>query len=989
MKTQYLLILLIVLSSFSVKSQTITYSGTITDAVSNDPLIGVTLLVEGSENGTLTDIDGRFELNAEVGRSLIISYIGYADREIILGSQKEMNIALEPSSELIDEVVVIGYGTQKKSDLTGSIASVKSEDITSLPTANAMQALQGKVSGLQILNTSGDPGAAPVVRLRGVTTLNDNDPIAVIDGVITDIETIATLNPADIESMEVLKDASATAIYGSRGAAGVIIVTTKRGVAGENRVNLSVERGIESVADRIDVMNGREFATYINGITPGTYNNLDALPDTDWQDLVFQNNAAITNINASVSGGSETSNFYFGLGYYGQEGVIPKSSFDRFSAKLNLGFNLSQYVDVGVDLTASYSDKDNAPGVVNTSLRAWPVDEPFLDDGFTFAEVNGGNPLAAIEYTNSNTKGLAGIGNIYANIRFLDHFTYRTSLQIDVAEAKTRSFTPVFFVGPLQQNDINNLSYGAGSDFTYITENTLTYDNQYGVHGINMLVGYTAQDEKRENLTGFTEGLIREDPLFWYLDAGQNELERVFNGFTRNTLISYLARTNYTYDSRYLLTASFRRDGSSRFGINNKYGNFFSMAAGWNISNESFFPENSAMNRLKFRTSYGTTGNERIPGNAQYALISGGTDAVFGEGEQIFPGASFNGGGNPNLRWETTAQFNVGLDFGLYEDKITAEIDYYHKNTFDILVPLEPIGYTGIGSFRSIFFNAADVTNSGIEWNVNYRDNIGDWSYDIGIVGSTVNNEVTNIGQGFGADSLLVGGDLGNGQQVARSAVGFPIGYLYGYEVEGVFQDADEVENSAILFGQGPGDLKYRDINGDGRINGDDRTMIGSSIPSLIYGLNLNLGYKNFSISANLQGQSGNDIYNGKQAIRFATLNYEDKFNDNWTGPGSTNEDPRPSEGGVNFLPSSYYVEDGSFLRLRTLSFNYDLGPSILKKLNISNAQVYVRGTNLFTLTSFTGYSPEIGASSAIDGVIDRGIYPITRIITAGFNANF
>ena len=394
-------------------------------------------------------------------------------------------------------------------------------------------------------------------------------------------------------------------------------------------------------------------------------------------------------------------------------------------------------------------------------------------------------------------------------------------------------------------------------------------------------------------------------------------------------------------------------------------------------------------NRLKLRASWGLIGNEKIDGNAQYSLIVPGVNGVFGENEDIEPGVTFQGGGNPNLKWEETKQINFGIDIGIWEDKLTAEFDYYVKKTDDILVPLEPIGYTGIGPFQSIVFNAANVENKGFEWSVSYRDRIGEFSYAIGFLGTSIDNNVTDIGQGFGADSLLVGGDLGNGQQVARTAVGLPIGFFYGYEVEGVFQNDAEVDNSPTLFGQGVGDLKYRDINGDGLLNALDRTVIGKSIPDLIYGFNFSLGYKNFTLSAYFQGQSGNDIYNGKQAIRFTTLNYEDKYNSYWTGEGSTNTDPRPSLGGVNFIPSSYYVEDGSFLRLRTLTMNYQMPTRWISKIKMTNANFYIRATNLFTWTDFTGYSPEIGASTAVDGVIDKGVYPVTKLYTLGLSANF
>jgi TonB-linked SusC/RagA family outer membrane protein len=966
-----------------------TVKGLVTSSDDGMPLIGVNVLVKGSAIGTITEVDGTYTVQLGSTRdTLVFSYTGFSAQEVPVNGQSVINLVMQPESKLLNEVVVIGYGTIKKSDLTGSVAKVSSEELIKVPTTNAVQALQGKVAGLQILSTSGDPGADPVVRLRGITTLNNNNPIAVIDGVITDIGAISLLNANDIQSIEVLKDASASAIYGSRGAAGVIIVTTKRGESGKNQVSFSVERGIESVADRIDVMNGREFATYINAVEPGTYNNFDALANTDWQDLIFTNNAAITNANFSVSGGSPKATYYFGLGYFGQEGVIPKSGLERLTGKINSNYNLTDRVSIGLDLSVQLRDKDNAPGVINSALWAWPIDVPYQADGVTFAEVNGGNPLAAIEYTNSNTKNLSGLGNLYASVGFLKYFTYKSSVQFDLTESKSKSFSPVYFVGPLQQNDINDLTYSTSNNNSVIFENTLTYNQEFGKHNVIALAGYTTQDIRNEFITGATEGLLREDELFWYLNAGQDELERVGNNFTRSTLISYLGRVNYSYDSRYLFTASFRRDGSSKFGPKNKYGNFPSLAVGWNVSNEPFFNK-GLINRMKVRASWGIIGNEKIDGNAQYSLIVPGVNGVFGESETQVPGATFDGGGNPNLKWEETRQSNIGVDLGFWDDKLTAEVDYYVKKTNDILVPLEPIGYTGIGAFRSIFYNAANVKNSGLEWSLNYRDRAGKFNYKVGIIGTTIRNEVTDIGEGLGADSLLVGGDLGNGQQVARTAVGSPIGYFYGYEVIGVFQSAEEVANSPTLFGQGPGDLKYRDVNEDGKLDAKDRTIIGNSIPDLIYGFNLEVGYQNITLSADFQGQLGSDIYNGKQAIRFTTLNYEEKYNNFWDGEGSTNSDHRASLGGVNFLPSSYFVEDGSFLRLRTLTLNYSLPNTLMQKWRLSNANVYLRGTNLFTATPYTGYSPEIGASSAVDGVIDRGVYPVTRIFTLGLNANF
>jgi TonB-linked SusC/RagA family outer membrane protein len=984
----HILLLCALLPSF-LFAQKNTYSGKILDGDLNEALIGVNIIVKNTTQGTVSDFDGRYQIQAATGDTLVFSYLGYQTYNLILTNQLVNNITLQPDLKVLDEVVVIGYGTIKKSDLTGSVASVKSEDIVKVPSANPLQSLQGKVSGLQIMSTSGDPGADVVVRLRGVTTFNNNNPIAVIDGVITDIASVSMLNSNDIESIEVLKDASAIAIYGSRGAAGVIIVTTKKGVAGKPRVQASIEHTLESVANKIDVMNGREFATYLNQIEPGTYNNLDALPEVDWQDMIFSNNAPMTNANLSLSGAQESINYYFGLGYLNQQGVLPKSNLERLTAKLNTLYHASKHVDIGLDLSMLLNDKNNAPGVVNTALWAWPIDEPYFPDGITFAEVNGGNALAAVEYHNSNTRSVRGFGNLYAAVHFLKSFTFKSSVQFDLLEAKEKGFSPKYFVGPLQQNDVNDLNQRNQTNTSLILENTLSYSKDFGQHGVSAVVGYTTQDLRDDQLTAGTEGLIREDDLFWYLDAGQNDFDLAGGRASRSTLISYLGRVNYSFDSRYLFTASFRRDGSSKFGPNNRYGNFPSVALGWNLSNESFFNLHSIFNKVKLRGSWGIIGNERIDGNAQYSLIRTGSDAVFGEAEDIQPGASFEGGGNPDLRWEETRQSNVGVDLGLWENKLVIEADYYIKKTDDILIPLEPIGYTGIGAFQSIIFNAANVENKGFEWNVSYRDRVGDFNFSLGVLGTTIKNKVTDIGEGFGADSLLVGGDLGNGQQVARSEVGQPIGFFYGFDVIGVFQNQAELESSPTTFGQGVGDLKYRDINNDGIINGLDRTRIGSYIPDLIYGFNASVGYKNFTLSADFQGQRGSDIYNGKQAIRFTTLNYEEKFNHYWNGEGSTNENPRPSLGGVNFLPSSYFVEDGSFLRLRSLTLNYSLPDAALRRLRITNTNVYVRATNLFTATSYTGYSPDIGAGRATDGAIDRGVYPITKAYTIGINASF
>jgi TonB-linked SusC/RagA family outer membrane protein len=964
-------------------AQSLTYTGQVVDSAGDDPLIGAAVTIAGTDIGTVTDVDGSFEIVADPGESLEVTYIGYRTQLLQLGIKTDLLISMEQDEQLIDEVVIIGYGTIKKSDLTGSVATVKNAELQKVPATNALNALQGKVAGLTVSSVGGAPGADPVIRLRGLTTLNSNNPIVVIDGVISDVSAMNAINSTDIESVEVLKDASATAIYGSRGAAGVILVTTKRGAAGENRISISVNQSFESVENPIDVMTGREFATYVNEINPGTYNP-DLVPNTDWQSLVYQDFAPLTNASMSVSGGTEKAQYYLGLGYFGQSGLLPKSNLDRLTAKLNSSYKIGKYVKVGFDLSTAVSDQQNPPGVVNTLLRAHPINDPFLADGTTFAEVEGGNPLAAIEFNNSFSKRLRGLGNLYAQVDFTKHLSFKTSLQFDYNNTESKSFTPVFFVAPLQQNDMSALNVGSSINSTIIFENLLSYNREFGRHAFDVVAGYSTQDRENEFLTGSTRNLLREDPEFWYLDAGQDEFEVVNNGSSRSTMLSYLGRINYVLDGKYLATATFRRDGSSNFGRNNRWGNFPSFALGWNVHKEGFYPEDAFVEGLKVRSSWGLTGNERISPLAQYETINSGTNAVFGTGDILYPGATFGSGGNPDLRWEETRQFDIGAEFTMLEGRVLAEFDYYNKQTDDILVNLIPPGTAGLGPFVSLTYNAASVNNSGFEWNVSYRDNVGKWDYAVGFNGSTLRNNVTELGQSIGADSIIIAGDLGNGQQVSRTVVGQPIGFFFGYETDGVFQNPEELAAGPVAFGQTVGDLRFIDQNGDGRINQADRVQIGNSIPRLVYGFNFEVGRGSWSVNADIQGVAGNDIYNGKQAIRFALLNYEDKFNDRWTGEGSTNEHPQASVGGVNFTPSDYFIEDASYIRLRNLTLRYDLTENRLDRYGLNSASIFVRGTNLLTLTRFTGFSPDLGSGNVLDGVIDRGVYPNQRILSVG-----
>lgn len=968
-------------------AQEVTVKGTVTSDLDDFPLPGVNIMIKGTSTGTVTDLEGNYAISVAANDTLRFSFIGYHPQEVAVEGRTRVDIALSENQKQLEEVVVIGYGSVRKSDLTGAVSSVEGEDLVKAPAANPIQALQGKVAGLQVSSSSGNPGESPVVRLRGITTLNDNNPIYVVDGVILD--DVNFLNSADIASVEVLKDASATAIFGSRGSNGVIIITTKKGTAGQDPIiNFRAEYGVENVANQLDLMNGREFAQYVNDINPGTYNNLDVLPNIDWQDLVYKENTPIQSYNLSFMGASERLNYYFGGGYYQQEGVVPKSDYERITIKTNTTYQVKDPLRFGADLSFSLEGKENPPGVVGTAYRAWPINEPYTS-GNNFAEVIGGNPLAAIEFSNNFDRRFRLVSNFFGEYDIIEGLTFRSSYQVDALFLKNKAFAPEYFVSPTQQNPTSDLSVNNVEDRRWIWENTLNWNKDFGNQRVDAVVGYTAQERYGERFFGSRQNLLREGEDFWYLDAGETEDQVLSNNGFEESLISVLFRVNYSLLDRYLFTATYRRDGSSKFGRNNRYGNFPSFAVGWNVYNEPFFPDSETLNTLKFRASWGIVGNEKIPGYSQFSTIGSGINAVFGEDEVLQPGATLTQLGNPNLKWEETQQLDIGLEFGFLSNRLTGEVDYYRKETKDILVPLSIPGHVGIGNFQTRRFNAADVLNEGFEFNLDWQDNVGEVTYRVGVLGSTVRNEVLSLGSGSGQDSVIVGGDLGNGQRVSRTVAGRPIGFFYGYKIAGVFQNEEQLNSLPRLSQQGIGDFIYVDTNEDGTISEADRVEIGSWIPDFIYGFSAEAAYKGVKLSLDFQGQSGNSIYNGKQAIRFDLLNYEEKFTERWTGEGTSNTDPRASAGGVNFSPSEYFLEDGSFLRLRTLTLSYDLGQRLLERYKINGAQIYLRGTNLWTSTAYSGYSPEIGVANPISGAIDLGVYPITKVYMLGLNFSF
>jgi len=998
--------LLFVTQGFLALAQGQVVNGKVTSNDDGEELPGVSIQVEATTRGTVTDVDGNYSLELQSGDNRIVfSYIGYKSVTMEVGARSVINVALELDVEQLEEIVVVGYGIQRKSDLTGSVASIRGGDLTKIPAANPVQALQGKVAGLQVSSGSGQPGAAPVVRIRGVGTFNDSSPIYVVDGVI--LSDISFLNSSDIQSMEVLKDASATAIYGSRGANGVIIVTTKQGKIGQQstQFNVSSEYSVQQLSKKIDLLNGKEFATVVNDIFPGSYNNVDAVPTTDWQDLIFDT-APIQNHQVSATGATDKTQYYVGLGYFNQMGIVDKSEYERLTLKLNNTYKFSDNVRLGNNITLAPYSQQVAPDVVYQVYRAQPLAVPYYDDG-TFGVVqNVGNPLASLEYSNNFNKGLRTVGNVFTDVTFLDGFTARSSFGVDLGYNKNRSFSPAYTVynpdgtASQQQNVYSDLSKENRESFTWLWENTLNYSKELGVHRIDALAGFTTQKTTSEYLRISGENILRNGEDFWYLRPSYivdesnniNTLNNIANGVDAGqyySMASVLFRANYSYDDRFLFTATFRRDGSSKFTQNNRYASFPSFAVGWNLINESFMQTVSALTNLKLRASWGAIGNEKIRYNRQFSLVQNELNPVFGQEEALNPGGSYGVTGNPDLKWETTYQSDIGLEIGLLDQQLTAELDYYRRETQDILVDLLTPGHLGNGQGQRVTYNAGSVLNSGFEFNLAWTSEVAGVKYRIGALGSTIHNEVLSVGGNSGVDSTLVGGYLGDGRPVTLSREGLPIGAFYGYQIIGVFQNQAEIDGYPHDSQARPGDVIIEDVNGDGRISLEDRTYLGSPIPTFIYGFNFEVSYKGFDVNADFQGQMGNKIFNGKEVVRPDPYNFERHVINRWRGDGTSTEEPRPTFGGLNYAPSSRFIQDGSFLRLRNVTIGYNIPESVLSKAKIGSLRVYLRGTNVFTKSKFTGYSPEFGSEDVLSSNIDRGIYPVAAIYSAGFNVTF
>jgi TonB-linked SusC/RagA family outer membrane protein len=995
MKKMLLTMLLPCLLLVSAMAQERVVTGKVTDGADGSPIPGVNVVVQGTTKGTTTDVDGVYSISLGEGENtLIYTFVGFKTATLDVSGRTTADVTMESDATALEEVVVIGYGTQRKRDVTGAITSVKGEEIADKPNANPLNSIQGKAAGVIVTN-SGVAGSAPTLRIRGVGSISNTNPLYVVDGIFAD--NIDFVNPNDIASMEILKDPSSLAMFGVQGANGVVIVTTKRAQKGETTVNFSSYVGIQKVTRTIDVTNAAEFKTLYNEqlshLNSPEFDFTNYTADTDWQDLVFRD-AMINNNSLSFTSGSEKNQATFSLNYFKQDGVIKYDSYKRFTAHLRDEYTVNNFLKVGGDISLFRFDRTPYQGgAVTSALWAAPVYAPRDASGNwnsapTFQRAQVGNPYAFTEIYKDKTiaNGYRFVGSAWTSINFLKNFTWKSQFYTDLAFNDTRAYEPLFEIGTgadrAQFNEVTRVSQEKRNFKTWQMDHTLTYERNFNEdHDVTVLAGVTQQLKTTDFILGGRQSRspldIPDNSDYWYLGIGADDVTRTNNGGAEEqAFLSLLFRLNYSFKNKYLLNASFRRDGTSKFSPTNRWGNFPSIGAGWVITEESFLQDQDVVEFLKLKASWGKLGNDKVGNYLFYPLLNTGVTAVFGE--NVYPAAVPAYIPDPDIHWEVVQGTDVGFEAAAMDNRLSVEFDYYNRQTEDILVSLTIPGAVGANVALT---NAGTIVNRGIELTLGWNDNISDdLSYNIGANFTTVHNEVTSIGDNIGYNIT---------EGPARTAVGHPIGAFYGYVQEGIFQTSEEIAASAQAATAKPGDIKFKDITPDGVIDDKDRTFIGSPTPDFIFGGSLGINFKNFEFSMDVQGVSGNEIYKARQTATFAILNYEANRLGRWVGPGTSNKEPiLDNTRSNNFQVSDYFLDPGDYFRIRNLMLAYNIPSSALSRLKMRTAKIYVNAQNLATFTKATGYSPEVGGSPIAFG-IDYNTYPIPATYTVGINVNF
>ncbi len=994
----------------------------------NVTIPGANVFVKGdASKGTTTDIDGNFHINVPAGSTLVFSFIGYKDFEYnVTGPVSNLVVKFSDEGNAIDELVVVGYGIQKKSVLTSSVSRVTGDELDAGHPTSLDNALKGKLSGISVISNSGQPGAGSQVRIRGISTINDSNPLYIVDGMPTE-NGIDYLNPTDIESVEILKDAASAAIYGSRGANGVVLVTTKEGKKGPATVDYEFTYGIQNPARKVDLLKASEYVELINEMASNSgkspYFTTAPKYDTDWQDVLKNSDAPIINHKASISGGGDNSNYYISFGYLSQEGIYAKgySDYERYNFrakynttvldvkdrdwlnKIQLGTNFAYTQAKSKGTTIGNSE---GSGII-ASMNMLPPTEPVYQDDLselaryatTFPNAvtsSDGryyniidmreicNPLADLKVNHNQRyipRNFTGSASLTANL--WKGLVYKTTFGIDYMTTQTKKVVPVYQLNTTNYNATSYVNDSKSTGFNYQWDETLSYNVNFGKHAVGAMLGTSVSSYHSEYIGATDYDLLTVDINKAYIDTATASEENsvVSSSGADHKLASFFGRVNYNYDEKYLAEFVIRRDGSSNFGPKHQWGTFPSVSLGWVLTRESFMKDRPVwFDFMKLRASWGRNGNENIGAFKYTTMMASGHNAIIGG--KSYAGMYPSGYANEDLKWETSEQLDFGTDIRLFNSALTFTFDWFKKKTKDMLLDKPIPLYT---SFNSMTVNAGSVENKGFEFDVNYRFATGKFNWGVGANASYVQNEVSDQGPDMvGLNSL--GGGMGG--QVSFSQTGRPYGFFYGYKVDGVFQTDQEAAASGQNVGSAPhaGDLRFKDVTGDGKINADDRTMIGNPNPDWTYGFNLTAAWNNFDLAAYFQGAIGNDIYRLYRRSNVALANFDHKWMNRWHGVGTSNSVPRIVEGdNINYQISDFFVEDGSYLRFKTLQIGYTLPQTLTRKFFVKSLRLFVQGENLFTITGYNGYDPEVGTRSGLDG----GTYPQARIFTAGVHIKF
>ncbi len=972
-----------------------TVEGTVTDAA-GEPIIGAAVIdVNDRDSGTLTDLDGNFSIAAAPGTSLEISYLGFATVTVPVSGNSRLDIVLEQDTQYLDEVVVIGYGTVRKKDLTGAVSSVSDRNLKDAPVTNVGQALQGKVSGVYIVDAA-RPGDNVSIKIRGLGTINDSDPLVVIDGVPTDLG-LSSLNTADIERIDVLKDASATAIYGSRGANGVVMVTTRKGKTGTGQLSVSANWAMQNVAYVPEMLNAAEYAAYSNDMlsaagmpkNPAWSRPASLGEGTDWLDEMFRT-GFMQNYTVSYSGGNEKAHYYVSGGFMDQSGTVRTIGYRRFTFQNNNDAQVLKWLKFTNNITFSTDLKSGGSYSVTDAMNALPTQPVKNDDGswsgpegtsYWYGDVR--NPVGNL-YTNDNrTSGYNFLANISAEVTFTRWLKFKSTFGYDAKLWFNDNMTYAYDYKPTPVEETTRYQ-DANKAFTYLWDNYLTFDHTFrDRHYLNIMAGTSAQWNRNSSFNGTKGGFLFDD--VHEFDNGTS-IKDLGGSASDWAMFSFMARANYSYDDRYLLTVTFRRDGSSRFGPEHRWGNFPSASAAWRISREPWFPkEGFVINDLKLRAGYGVTGNDKI---GSYSYIQTYSTGSYIFGDETVTALMARTMANPTIHWEEVRQSNIGLDIGLWKSRLTLTIDGYIKNTADMLVKAAIPITSGYEDTTTTYTNAGKVSNKGLEFtinSVNFDSSTDGFRWETSVTATFNRNKIVSLN----SETPLYQNENA-GAYITMQKNGLPINVFYGYVTDGLFQTQAEVDAHAFQeSGTAAGDIRFKDLNSDGIVNEEDRTVIGDPNPDWLFSMVNTFSWKGFDLSVYLQGVAGNDIFNANSISNegmSSAHNQTASVKYRWVGYGTSTVMPRAVYGDPNHNAriSDRFVEDGSYLRLKNVTLGYNFPAKWLKKISMQNARIFLSCENLVTLTKYSGFDPEVG----ING-IDGNRYPVSRTFSLGVNFNF